>query len=595
MRQLILTLIGCLVFGFATSQDDLSPVADPTPYTEPIDYRLYQVATYAQSRNQSGVDQIINRADLRTTPDGRIQAVITHRGADGISLQALESLPLDIRAHRRNRASVFVDPDDVFSVARNLPSGYSMRSVAIEPSNTEGADSMNVNGYVSGGADGSGIDMSIIDWSWDQLTQTANAGAVGSYTLVNHTSDPFESGTNEHGTACYEAAYDCAPGADYFLHKISDEVDYGLAIDYAIDNGIEIISTSIGPHNTGWDDDSGPYCEASNDAADAGILVFVTVGNEAQQHWQGTFSDNDGDNWHAFQGTDESNNVDVGPNRTVRVWLQWDSDPPGDPYDLYLYDETVSNVLDLSVSTDEFESVSQSNNTGVTQTYKIAVKAKIPNPPEFEIFFARGAPEYTVAASSIESPGNSTAPNVISVGAVSFASYGDDPGTTPIEPYSSHGPTNSGNQAPDICSTDSITTFSTGQFTGTSCAAPSAAGAAAAFWSSNTDLSADGVRQILFKKADLYKDWGDPGTDMIYGNGGLMLYNYVNNTQYVLRSSGNEAGVSSLPYKYLSHADLNATNNGLTVILGGNYPGPVLLKNGNQRYVSLLQNSYAGN
>jgi subtilisin family serine protease len=72
--------------------------------------------------------------------------------------------------------------------------------------------------------------------------------------------------------------------------------------------------------------------------------------------------------------------------------------------------------------------------------------------------------------------------------------------------------------AEDILLADPTTKNGYGTNSGTSFAAPLAAGAAALAWSINPNLTADQVEQMLYSTAD---DLGDPGRDQIYGWGRL--------------------------------------------------------------------------
>ena len=90
--------------------------------------------------------------------------------------------------------------------------------------------------YRDNGADGSGINIGIIDGGYTGLTAAINAGnAPVNYTEVNYAGDTFESG-GDHGTRCVENVFDHAPGADYFIYKIVNLTDLGAAVDHAVAN-----------------------------------------------------------------------------------------------------------------------------------------------------------------------------------------------------------------------------------------------------------------------------------------------------------------------------------------------------------------------
>jgi hypothetical protein len=131
----------------------------------------------------------------------------------------------------------------------------------------------------------------------------------------------------------------------------------------------------------------------------------------------------------------------------------------------------------------------------------------------------------------------------------------------------------------DITGATVTTIGSGGSFFGTSCSSPNAAGAAAALWSSQIALNADNVRYLLFKMAGIYKDWGTPGPDNIYGYGGLYLHDYIINTKYVDRDVSNSFGLWSRVFQNVDDA-FNAIPNppaeGAVIIFSNDYPSPYM-------------------
>lgn len=130
---------------------------------------------------------------------------------------------------------------------------------------------------------------------------------------------------------------------------------------------------------------------------------------------------------------------------------------------------------------------------------------------------------------------------------------------------------------PNLVGPTNTTDFTHGSFGGTSCATPNAAGTAAAFWSSAPALSAAGVRHLLFEQAGIFRDWGDPGHDNIYGRGDIRLHTYHDNTVWVDRRFFNIFGSPMVPYFYVAHAQAAAVSGGRIVFLGQSYPEPVTL------------------
>ena len=135
-----------------------------------------------------------------------------------------------------------------------------------------------------------------------------------------------------------------APGAKLYLIKIDDTLDLRDAKNYAISHGIKIINLlwwwptrifmmeSVGSAN--------PVCTA-NSAYSNNILWVNAAGNEANHHYEATFSDTDNDGWHNVSGSDETINIIAAASDSIHVYLTWDAWPAtNQDYDLYLYDNS---------------------------------------------------------------------------------------------------------------------------------------------------------------------------------------------------------------------------------------------------------------
>lgn len=576
MRHMIISF-ALLLSTFVVAQDNAWSriLQEKVPSDLPMSSKLYQVA---RAHEVLGADFATQKADdfgLEKDRSGRLYLEMALHNKDqmiGADQRSIHGFP--VHHYWRHMAAGYVSIADLLAVAKGLYGHAELYGVTIPSPNFEGLALQNADEYVAAGSDGSGVKVAVIDYGFGGLLGAVTAGALpNSIDTIATNSSPVTGGS-VHGTACLEAVFDNAPGAELYAARVSGPVTFGKAIDSLIARGVDIISISLGPHNEGWDDDSGPFCAAVTTACNAGILVFISAGNEANRHWQGNFQD-DGNGDHAWDGiSDTSNDIVVDQGERIRVWLQWDSDPPSDPYNLELLNP-LGQLAASSSSSSQFESLDLTSTFVDSSVYSIVVKANGAFRPEFEIFIDRINLEFAVAASSIESPGNTTHPNAITVGAVDQSVYTSAPGSNVIAGYSSLGPTNSGNMAPDIAAVTGITTFSyTTPFTGTSSSTPNAAGAAAVLMSEHPNYSASGIRQLLLRKAELFKDWGVAGNDNTYGHGGLQLKDRTSNTLYILSTSGNTTGTSLLPYSSIHQANAFAPDGWNLYFLGGTYNQP---------------------
>ena len=399
---------------------------------------------------------------------------------------------------------------------------------------SEGVDLAGAYPWHQAGWLGQGVKVAIIDKGFAGLSNAVATGVLGNITYTHdYTGDGLETG-EVHGTACAEIVHEMAPAAQLLLMKIDDGVDLWNAVTDAITLGAKVISVSMVWINTNFYDGSGPIGETATYAVQHGILWVNSAGNSADGlHWEGDWSDPDGDGWLNFYSTDEGDNFTLRTGDTVAIYLTWDAWPKSDQdYELYLFNEQgqmVKYSTNYQTGTQEpCESLSYT--APATGSYGVVIFSyPTQDHPRLELFVDNTkAPgvrlEYAVAASSIPAPGN--AASVLTVGAVNWRKWG----TGPQEAFSSQGPTNATRYAssiikPDICGPDGVSSAVYGHsFYGTSAAAPHVAGAAALVWSAHPNWSEDQVRQLLETNA---VDMGPYGKDNYYGYGELQLFTAI--------------------------------------------------------------------
>jgi len=345
-----------------------------------------------------------------------------------------------------------------------------------------------------------------------------------------------------HGTACAEVVYDMAPDAELYLANIywvSDLID---AIEWAVEQEIDIISYSLGTY---WGPGDGTGLE--NDLAEwahqnGGIVWVTSAGNAADDHWSGTFNDPDEDGWHNFSGEDELLSfyvpADMGIEYGVDVYLKWNDWGIWDDYygysgsdqdfDFYLFKKEGNDwqLVDTSKNRQPqykwpWESIEGWYSLDDAQWGVAIRKINATKDLFFDLYISthsRGSLEYNVPEGSLTIPADS--PYVIAVGAVD--AVGDF-----YHFYSSQGPTSDGRIKPDICAPSAVSTSDTsyglrndtGGFAGTSASCPHAAGAIALL-KGKTPFTLEEIKTILYSRAI---DMGEPGMDNIFGWGRLNL------------------------------------------------------------------------
>jgi len=333
-----------------------------------------------------------------------------------------------------------------------------------------------------------------------------------------------------HGTACAEIVHDMSPNANLWLVNFATDVEQHKAVDWLISQGIQIISYSIGWENSGAGNGTGPICEDVEKAKSQGIFWVGAAGNEAEKHWEGTYSDPDNDRWHNFGSVDEILDFWVPAYTDVSVFLNWDDwgswnlgnySGSRQDYDLYLYIWS-NNLWYLVDSSLDWQEGSQWPTEYIGSWYAtkatywgVAIrKFNATRNVKLELFTkGNSAPiEYNVPEGSLTIPADSA--SSITVGATDWSS-------DTYHSYSSRGPTHDGRVKPDISAPSGVSTVSYGttNFYGTSAATPHVAGALGTI----REKVAYSYDQIYYMLQIRAVDLGQAGKDNQYGVGRLSL------------------------------------------------------------------------
>ncbi len=555
---------------------------------------LYQLYADVSEKGISKPKAIYNKG-LIGNSKGEVNLIVQNTsGKEAMSKNLAEANGASFDASWRKYSSIFVAPENIISFYKNLPKNFRAEPAYPPENNNEGPEHTKSDSYIAAGGTGEGLRVGIIDGGYELYGNAVDADAVPEeYIGWNFTSTSFFA-DSEHGTACTETVFDHVPDAAYWLFKIENLVHLGASVDTCIANEINVISHSMSWGLQPWNDNEGAACEAVTAATDNDILFFVSAGNYAQCHWRGDFIDSDGNDFHEWEGDDESNGIVVPANRRIRVMLRWDTNPGITDLDLILTDSDVNTITSSTNSGNDFEMVTFNNWSAENVTVHVWVERFSGNlSPELQIVaMGVGGPfQHVVSEGSILSPSNSTEPNCLVVGAVHINNYENGI----IESYSSLGPTPSGNIKPDITGPTGTTTIAYGgQFTGTSCSTPNLAGTALALWSTDTELEPSAIRYLMLEMAGTYNDWGDQGEDNIFGMGGGELLPYANNTLWIDRRYNNQVGNRNAPYYFVEDA-LNAMiPGGRLVFFGQSYPENIILEKP-LLIQSLHYNAYLGN
>jgi len=338
--------------------------------------------------------------------------------------------------------------------------------------------------------------------------------------------------SGSEGRALLEIIHDIAPDAQLFFAPVGGTtLAFQRAVRWLTAQGVRVVADDVLFFNAGPYNGTSVVSQELSAAVGSGVSYFVSVGNYAQQHYRGLFTDTDGDTFHEFDrslglprvdNAGETLNVAVQSGGTVMILLQW-NDPFGgstNNYDLCVHYPHDVPASPLGCSTNpqtgtqnptEAGDVINNGSTPVTigvSIHRVGGAA----PRVFDLFILGGVMnEFVVPAGSVPNGGDAGG-GVISVGAVNWQT----PNT--IEFFSSRGPTTDGRLKPELVAPDGVSTSVPGfsPFFGTSASAPHAAGLAALLLGKLPSLTPGQLRTALL---DATLDLGQLGPDNTFGHG----------------------------------------------------------------------------
>jgi len=145
----------------------------------------------------------------------------------------------------------------------------------------------------------------------------------------------------KHGTAVAEIVYDIAPDAEFYLIAADMEDDMIDALEWLIDQGVDVIVASITADAWCLDIGQSFFEPTFAKLRERGILLVVASGNDGLSHWQGPFQDPNGDRRHDFTATDDTITFEAYEGEYLDIVLRWENPcrPSTNDYALILYDD----------------------------------------------------------------------------------------------------------------------------------------------------------------------------------------------------------------------------------------------------------------
>lgn len=321
----------------------------------------------------------------------------------------------------------------------------------------------------------------------------------------------LEAKNSQHGILCAEVLHALAPDAELLLANWEPEhpEQFLDAVRWARQQGARVLSCSLIMPSWSDGEGGGPMHKQLTRLLGPGsgpddMLCFASAGNTAQRHWYGPFQAGS-DSCHEWDKGHIDNVLTPWETEQISVEMCWQ---PGADYDLAVLDDFTGQDVGWSRARP-----GQDRCAAVVRfvprpyhKYDVRVRFADGRPGAFHLVTLGGGLGYVTAHGSIAFPADGA--EVIAVGAVD--SQGRRAG------YSSCGP-NSRRPKPDLVAVVPFPSlWRPRPFTGTSAAAPQAAGLAALCLCRHPEWTSERVRSALQAAAE---DLGKPGHDCETGYG----------------------------------------------------------------------------
>ena len=362
------------------------------------------------------------------------------------------------------------------------------------------------------GVDGTGIGIGVLSNGVETLADRQATGDLPPHVTVL----PGQAGDRgDEGTAMLEIVHDLAPGAHlYFATALGGEARFAANIGALCEAGADIVVDDVFYFAEGaFQDDT--VARAINDVVEDGCFHFSPAGNsgrldaETAGVWEGDFAPADGDPPPGIEGTVHdfgSANSNAIDELGLALQLKW-ADPLGasaNDYDLYLFDETLTELL--ASSTDTQDGASDPYERVVSPAVEVgsrlvvvkasgedryvrlnSIRGRLEHATDGQIFGHLGAKSVvTAAAVDARTAGGADGAFDGSESVENFSSDGPrrmfyEPDGTPVTPGNFGADGGERVAKPDIAAADGVTTATPGfrDFHGTSAAVPHAAAIAA--------------------------------------------------------------------------------------------------------------------
>lgn len=352
----VASLLCVVAFAAVPIHDTTSPMPFSTGLNTPTESG--QVEPSNVSGNGTDLpqpDRSGNRSALGSQPTTTTESYGVVVDGDASDYSTLLAAYGEVGTVSDNRADITMHPTNA-STVRSLEWVVSVRRQSHGIRTTTGS-SENISSIEAGtihrnGIQGDGVRIGVIGVGPAVSDVPYEDQIAGVRNFKNN--EPIDA-SPDHDTAAVEQVTEIAPGAELYLTGVRSSTDFGAAMQYLIDQDVDIVLTELAYY--GRPGDGSSYIARQADTATAeGVTVVSPAGNGRLSHYESQFFDPDDDGYHNFAQGDELNRLGGANNRVsgargqltfYLTWSDFGSDSVSD-YDFYLYNERTDNFVAAS-------------------------------------------------------------------------------------------------------------------------------------------------------------------------------------------------------------------------------------------------------